>query len=142
MPSPVAVSRLPVGSSASSTAGLPGHGAGDGDPLPLAPGQLGRPVGEPVPEPHPLQRPDGRRRRRQPGAAAPVEQPERYIVYRVDGVEQVELLEHEAEPVPADRRQPASGQGSHVPRAGDPDRTAGGPFQGAEDVQQGGFARS
>ena len=55
-PAPEAESRLPVGSSASSSGGLADHRPGDRHPLPLAAGQLVRPVVEPVPEPDPLQR--------------------------------------------------------------------------------------
>ena len=48
----VSVSRLPVGSSASSSARAVGQRPRDGDPLLLAAGKLGRPVVEPVRETH------------------------------------------------------------------------------------------
>ena len=71
----VSGSRLPVGSSASSSRGAVGERAGEGHPLLLAARELGRPVFEPVPEPdrvEELARPRrGRRaRRRRPRAAA------------------------------------------------------------------------
>ncbi len=51
MACPVAWSRLPVGSSASTIGRWPDQGAGDRDPLPLPARQLGRPGVQPVGEP-------------------------------------------------------------------------------------------
>ena len=73
-PAPDAESRLPVGSSASSSGGLADHGAGDGDPLPLAAGELVRPVVEAVAEADPLQRAAAARVGARPGRTPGVEQ--------------------------------------------------------------------
>ena len=54
--SPVALSRLPVGSSARSSDGLAHQRAGDGHALPLAAGELVRLVVHAVREPHRLER--------------------------------------------------------------------------------------
>ena len=54
--SPVAESRLPVGSSARSSDGLADERAGDGDALALAAGELVRPVVHAVREPDRLER--------------------------------------------------------------------------------------
>ena len=51
------MSRLPVGSSANTTAGPVHERAGDGDALLLAAGELGRAVGEPVAEADALDQP-------------------------------------------------------------------------------------
>ena len=137
-PAPEAESRLPVGSSASSSGRLADHRAGDRDPLPLAAGELVRPVPEPVAEPDPVQR----------GLGAPpalllrhagVEQPVGHVVHRVTPGGQVELLEDEADPAGPQRGQLPVGERRDVVPV-DPDAARGRPVQRADQVQHGGLA--
>ena len=95
---------------------------------------------EPVPEADPLQGFLGG----QPplaGAAAAVEQAERHVAHRIEMVEEEELLEDEAEAVPAQRGQLSVGQAGHV-LSGHPGHPGARSFQRPEDVQQGGLARA
>ena len=78
---------------------------GDGDPLPLASRQLGRPVAEPVAEADPLERGN----RSPPSFGVPgrlVEQREGDVLDRSERVDEVELLEHEADLPATQLREP------------------------------------
>ena len=92
----MAVSRLPVGSSAMTSGGPAGQGPGDRGALLLAARQLVRPVAGAVAEPDPL---DGRLGQLAAlgGPPAPVEQAVGDVVEHGQAVEQEELLEDEAE---------------------------------------------
>ena len=107
MASPVRLSRLPVGSSARTIAGSPTQRPGDGDPLALAAGQGAGPVRRPGRR--------GRRRRARRAARASalaprhagVEQAVGDVLQRGQALDEVELLEHEADAPPADARRAA-----------------------------------
>ena len=139
MDAPVAESRLPVGSSASTSGGRPAIARAIATRCRSPPGQLGRPGGGPVPEPDPVQRGGG-----QPpplGAADPgVEQPVGDVAEHGLVLGEEELLEHEPDPRGPQRRQLPVGHPGRV-EAGDPDRPAGRLVQGAHQVQQRGLAR-
>ena len=120
--------------------GWPIDGPGDGHPLALAAGQLAGTVAEPAAEPDPVERGD-RGGPPPPGRHAPVEQAERHVLHRVQVVEQVELLEDEAEPAGAEPGQRGVGEPGDL-LAADPDAAAGRPFQRARHVQQRGLARA
>ena len=139
MDAPVAVSRLPVGSSAMTRAGRPARARAMAVRCCSPPDSwLGR-CPMPVAEPDPL---DGRLG--QPAAlgdpAAAVEQAVGDVVEHAEAVEQEELLEDEAQSPGPQARQLLVGHGRGV-LAGDADHAAGGPLQGAHDVQQGALAR-
>ena len=89
---PVAVSRLPVGSSANSTAGRVDEGAGDGDALLLAAGELARVVPEPGLEPDLRQH--GTRARARVGTACELER-QHHVLEGGQRRHEVEGLEHE-----------------------------------------------
>ncbi len=139
MPAPVALSRLPVGSSASTTAGPADQRPGDGHPLALAAGQPPGPVPGAVRQADPVQRGRGGPppvRRRYP----PVEQPGGDVVPRGEVVQQEELLEDHAQPV---RAQAGRAAGRTAPRSGGrrsaPSRD-GRPVQPGGEVEQRGLA--
>ncbi|MBD0739042.1 hypothetical protein BGM09_06335 [Streptomyces sp. CBMA29] len=114
------------------------HGARDGDALSLAAGELVRLVVVAVGEPDAVE--DG------PCALAPlgagdarIEQPVGHVVERGDAVGQVELLEHEPDPVRAHGGKGAVGEVVHV-HPFDGDRARGGPVEGPDQVEEGRFA--
>ena len=104
------------------------------DPLPLAPGQLGRPGGGPVPEPDPVQR-GGREPPPLVAADPGVQQPVGDVAQHGLMLGQEELLEYEPDPGRPQRRQLPVGHPGHV-QAGDAHRPAGRLVQGAHQVQQ------
>src|SRR5262249_50237246 len=132
----VEVSRRLVGE---HHVGTPGDGAGDGNPLALAPGQLTGPVPEPVAEPDPVKRRD-RGGTTVAGPHAPAEQADRHRLHRVQLVEQVELLEDETAAARAQAGQFRVGQPGPL-LAADPDAAAGWPFERSRHVQQRRLAR-
>ena len=139
MDAPVAESRLPVGSSASTTGGPPTTARAIATRWRSPPESwVGRARGR-VREPDPRQRRGGRSA---PLVAADpgVEQPVGHVVEHGLVLGKEELLEHEADP-----RRPQCGQ---LPvghpgdvQAGDAHRAGGRPVQGAHQVQQRGLAR-
>jgi hypothetical protein len=94
---------------------IAGHGPGDGDPLPLATGQLVRPVVEPVPKPDPVEG-GGRQVAPDPAGDARVEQAVGHVVQRAHPTGQVELLEDEADRAGAQRGQRAVAEPGDVVR--------------------------
>ena len=125
---PVRESRLPVGSSAKMISGSAGQGAGDGDALLLAAGELGRAVLEAVPQA------DGLDHVVEPsrvGLAAGKRAGQGDVLGRGQRRHQVERLEDEADPVAAELRELAvvelrdvgvadqHGAGGEVVEAGD-----------------------
>ena len=92
--SPVAWSRLPVGSSASSSRGSRREGAGQRHALLLAAGKLAGQMGQPMAQPDGVQR---LRRARHGVARAGEFQRHRDVLQRGHGRDQVERLEHDAD---------------------------------------------
>ena len=90
------------------------QGAGDGDALLLATGELARAMGQAVAEADGL---DDRAQPRSVGAAAGQGQQERDVLLGVERRQQVVGLEHEPDPLPAEAGQLAVGQ---VPRSTSP----------------------
>ena len=95
---------------------------------------------EPVAQAHPVKRVDR-------GSAplscphAPVEQAQRDVVRRVQVIEQVEMLEHEAQPTCPDPRQLDVGEGGDLFPA-DPHAAAGRSLQRPGHVQKGRLPRA
>ena len=140
MPVPAAVSRFPVGSSASNSGRLADDGAGDGDPLPFAAGQLVGTVVEPMAEPDPVQRGRGQPAplpARHPG----VQQPVGHVVQGGHAAGQMELLEHEPDGGGPQRGQLAIGQPGHIV-AGDQHGAGGRPVEGPDEIEQSGLTRT
>src|SRR5262245_1520198 len=118
--------------------GPAGHRAGDGRALAFATGQLRRAVPPARAEPDLL---DRYRRGGTTAASveAAIEQPGCHVVEDAEVLEQVELLEHEADARGPDAGQLPVGHRRRI-RAGDADDAAAGPFQGAQQVEQRGLA--
>ena len=136
----LALSRLPVGSSASTIAGSADEGPGDRDPLALAAGQLGRAGARPRGEARPGQSVGGPlrgARRGDPG----VEQPVGDVVERALVLGEEELLEDEADPGRPQRDELPVATAGDV-EAGDADRARGRPVEGAHQVEQRRLARA
>ena len=131
---PLAVSRLPVGSSASSSARLAHQRAGDRDPLLLAAGELAGAVLEPVAEADRGQRGRGPLPSLRPAHAA-VDQRQPDVVQGAGAAEQLERLEDEADGAVAQLGQLGVGEGRDV-AAADPQQPVGRPVQAAEQVHQ------
>ena len=136
--SPVARSRLPVGSSARTRLGRLTRAPRDGDPLLLAAGELSGIVSQPVPQAH-----DGQLL---PGSFEGVGFAGElarcgHILHGGHGGDEVERLEDDAHVPPAESREAVLVQGAEVV-AGHRDLPAGRPFQTADDHEQGGLART
>ena len=114
--------------------------ARDRHALALAPGQQRRGLAHAVAEPDAVER-RGRRPAALAGGGAGVEQAVGDVLQRAVGLQQVELLEDEADATRPERRQVAVGGAGDV-GPGDPHEPAGRPFQGAHDVQQRRLARA
>ena len=133
-------SRLPVGSSAKITSGRLTSARAHGDPLLLAAGQLGGPVREPVGQARPCRprspatpgRACGRRGR----------SGSRMFSLRGQRRQQVERLEDEADPVPAQPGELPVGQTRSAPRRRSSTWPAVGRVEPGQAVHQGGLARA
>ena len=103
---PVRLSRLPVGSSASTSDGSPTMARAMATRWRSPPDSCAGPVVHPVPEPDPLERGAGPR---QPAAQrlAGVHQPDGHVLDGGEPLDEVELLEDEADVAVAQRRQVA-----------------------------------
>ncbi len=132
-------SRLPVGSSASTSAGRPTTARATATRWRSPPESLLACWCMRWPRPDPLQGVGGHRAPLG-GRPARVEQAVGHVVQGGLGVEQVELLEDEADALRAQRRQLAVGHPAHV-EAAHLDPARGGPVEGAHDVEQGRLAR-
>ena len=112
----VRVSRLPVGSSASSRPGVVDQGARDRHPLLLAAGELAGRVALAVAQAEQLERRprplDARAGACRPGGG--VEQRQRDVLERAGAGEQIEALEHEAQAFAAQPRALGLGQAGDV----------------------------
>jgi hypothetical protein len=110
----------------------------DRDPLLLATGELDRMVVEPMPESDRLQG-----RHREPSALSPakaaVDQRQCHVVDRVGAGEQLERLEHEADPLVAQPCELAVVHAGHV-APGDPQGAAARSVQASQQVHEGGLA--
>ena len=140
MSAPVRLSRLPVGSSASSRSGSWTMARAMATRWRSPPESCPGPVRGPVSEPDLLQRlggsPAPTRRR-----ATPVGQPERHVLQGVEPLDEVELLEHEADgPAPEARQLPVAQARRVVP--GDADGARGGAVERADQVEQRALARA
>ena len=118
--------------------GMGGDGPGDGDPLLLAAGHLGGIVPAPVGQAHPLQR---LQRQLLPvdGIDAPVDEGQLHILLHGEGLDEVILLEDEADLLVADAGELAVGEVLDV-RAVQKVGAPGGDVQAAQDVHEGGLA--
>src|SRR5690606_12467901 len=116
------------------------QGAGDGDPLPLAAGQLVGSVAGAVREADPLERLGGKLPplpRRHPA----VDQRQRHVLPRRRARQELEVLEDEADLAVAQGGQLVVAHVLHVVAA-EPVAAAARPVQAAEDVEQGALAGS
>src|SRR5882757_306833 len=119
--------------------------AGHRDPLLLAAGERVGPLERPIAQPDPLQVAQrlaadlpGVADQPQPRAAQPTERAGAHVLQHAQAADQVELLEHEADP-PAQSAQLAAGRGADV-GAQHADRARAGPLQAVNVAQQGGLA--
>ena len=133
---PVLVSRLPVGSSASSSRGRKQQRARQRHPLLLAAGQLARPVREPLAEadPAPGSPPPARRSVR---ARQPQDQPRHHrVLERGELRQEVVELEDEADLAVAELGQPRRRSSTVTSTPSNGDRPRRGRVERAEDLQE------
>ena len=134
MASPVRLSRLPVGSSARTIAGSPSSALAMAtrwrSPPDSAPGRC------PARSARPTAASASRARAVAPAPGHPgVEQPAGDVLQRGQALDEVELLEHEADPPPAERGEPSVAEAADVV-AVDAHGPRGRSLQGADDVDQ------
>ena len=115
-----------------------GDGPGDGHPLLLAAGHLGGIVLAPVGEAHPVQ---GLQGQLLPvdGVDAPVDEGQLHVLLDGEGLDEIILLEDEADLLVADAGELAVGEVLDV-RAVQKVGAPGGDIQAAQDVHEGGLA--
>ena len=139
MDCPVAWSRFPVGSSASTIAGWPTRARAIGDPLALPARELGGTGIGALGQADQLQGVEGALATLCEGDAG-VEQPVGDVVEHGGVLGQEELLEDEPDPSGPQVGHVLVGHRGHV-EPGDPHPAAGGPVEGPHQLQQGGLAR-